>query len=59
MKFPVIMPYYCEDIISFFCLEEKLKLTWPFFQQIINQTKEIKAKKLKVSYIVIDKMEYW
>ena len=59
MKFPVIMCYYCEDIMSIFWSERKIKAYRAFLQGNIYQTKEIKTKKIKASYIVIDKMQYW
>ena len=48
----------CDIIVKisrvFFWSERKIKVYRAFLQRIMNQTKEIKAKKLKVSYIVID-----
>ena len=45
-KFPVIMRYYCEDILSIFLSGSKIKAYRVFYSELyISQTKEIKAKK--------------
>ena len=43
-KFPVIMRYYCEDIMRIFWFGRKIKAYRAFLQQIINETKEMKTK---------------
>ena len=47
------MQYHCENILNIFWPGRKIKSYRVFLKQILNQTKDIKVKKWKVSYIVI------
>ena len=49
------MQYHCENILNIFWPGRKIKSYRVFLKQILNQIKDIKVKKWKVSYIVIDK----
>ena len=49
------MRYYWEEIMRIFWPGNRIKANMVFLQQLINQTKEIKAKEKKVSYTVTDK----
>ena len=50
MKFPVIMRYYCEDIMSIFLVWKKNKAYRACLQRIINQKKRNQSKEIYIRY---------